>query len=127
MTNQPPTLTTGTDLGADADPRADTDLRAEGDLRTEGDLAVERLSVSDDTDWHPGSHQNGLDDRVQFAEVGDRVAVRDPERPAAPPLLLHRADWEDLCATATTEPRNSEHPNSEHPNSEHPTSVDLRD
>jgi hypothetical protein len=86
MTNQPPTLD------------ADTDLQVAGPELTASRSTVPELPGPDDDAWCPGSRQNGLDDRVEFADLGERVAVRDPSRPGGPGLLFHRSDWEHLCS-----------------------------
>ena len=69
------------------------------------DLAVDARDpsvVGQEPAWRPGSTQSGLDDRVEFAELGDRIAVRDPDRPAAPALLFDRTAWESFCARTAT-------------------------
>jgi uncharacterized protein DUF397 len=86
MTNQPPILD------------ADTDLEVAGDRLASSGSAVPELPDPDDDAWRPGSRQSGLDDRVEFADLGERVAVRDAARPGGPGLLFHRSDWEHLCS-----------------------------
>lgn len=80
MTDQPPTVDADTDLEIVVPPPGGADL-----------------AVSGDAVWRPGSTRSGLDDRVEFAVLGDRVAVRDPDRPDAPGLMFTRPDWEALC------------------------------
>jgi Domain of unknown function (DUF397) len=64
-------------------------------------------AVLEASQWRPGSHQSGVDDRVEFAHLsgvgadgGRQVAVRDPRHRDGPALVFSHADWEALCSSA---------------------------